>query len=291
MNLVRQAQTLLTSLHYPCVIDGIWGPETRRQLGAFLYEHNLRDNEDPLPGGVLTSHLDALKKAPGWVRGIDVAKYQFDPDFTKVKKSGISFCFAKSSGSDGKSAFYRDGTFPANWIELREVGILRGAYHFHAWEDDPTEQADRFADRVGQLLPGDLPPVLDVENRTHPIRKDAALKHLHTCLEEIEKAFGIRPILYTSAGVLQAHGINTKDSGLEKYPLWVPRYETSIAMVEKSVPACYPGKRAWKFWQVGFDNDMFGIPTVDVDRNFFQGSLAELKAMCVPEAPKDTCDV
>jgi lysozyme len=275
---VKLCQELLTAKSYPCVFDGFWGPETRRQLGAFLYEHNLRDNEAPLPAGVKESDLAAIQRAPAWARGIDVAKYQGRVDFAKVKASGVSFVYIKAGGGD--DGMYGDSAFVNNASGVKPAGLIHGFYYFHSFEVDPLQQAHHFFRLIGPVEPGDLPPVLDVEDRKTPIKPAAALDHIKACLTELERLFGVAPWLYTSASVLNERRINTKDNGLEKYPLWVPRYETSIASVEKSVPACYPGKRAWKVWQVGFDNDLAGIGP-EVDRNFFQGTEEGLRALCV----------
>jgi lysozyme len=275
---VRRAQAQLIAKHYPCKVDGLWGPETARQLGAFLYEHDLRDNEAPLPSGVTAQSLAALEKAPAWARGIDVARYQGAPDYAQVKAAGISFVYVKAGGGD--DGLYPDSKYMYNAKAVREAGLIRGFYYFHSFESDPLKQAKHFWELVGPLRVGDLPPVLDVEDRKTPIKPAAALAHIKACLAEIERLFGVVPWLYTSAGVLKERRINTPDNGLERHPLWVPRYETSIASVEKSVPACYVGHRAWKIWQVGFDNDLPGVGP-DVDRNFFQGTVEQLRELTI----------
>jgi GH25 family lysozyme M1 (1,4-beta-N-acetylmuramidase) len=58
-----------------------------------------------------------------------------------------------------------DKNFAKNWIELENRKIRRGAYHFFA-PDVPAEiQFETFKKAVN-LKKGDLPPILDVENRS-----------------------------------------------------------------------------------------------------------------------------
>ncbi len=280
-NEIVAMQKRLIQLYYLLPVyqaDGDFGHETSLALGAFEYEHDLRAYNAPLPTVVSDATLRALEIAPVWARGIDVSKYQGKPDFKISKQRGISYAIAKASGSDGSSSFYEDATFDYNYGAIADAGLIRGAYHFHSFDDPALDQARRFYREVGPLKSGDLPPTLDVENRTTPMQSSAALNHLHVCLSEMEQLFGVTPMLYTSKGVLQAHGIDTVDNGLERYPLYVPRYDTSIASVQLSVPACYPNKRAWKIWQLGA-SAIPGLPAGTIcDNDFFQGSETDLRA-------------
>lgn len=250
--------------------DGSYGNETIAALGAFLYEHDLRDNEDPLPTSCESTITETVTKAPTYTRGIDVSKYQGAIDFEAVKASGIDLAVVKAGGAD--DGFYRDRMFTIHYSNARGAGLVRGAYFFYSFGMNPIEQAAKFFSIVGPLQPGDLRPVLDVEDRKTPLFGDKALAHLKACLQEIERLFGCTPILYTSKGVLQAHKIDREDSGLEKYPLWVARYEVKSPAL--SIPLCYKGE--WALWQVGFDNDLAGI-TGEVDRNFCRVPLEGLR--------------
>lgn len=97
------------------------------------------------------------------VHGIDISHYQGSIDWVqlttnKTTKFPIHFVFMKATeGGD-----HADDTFPFNFDQAHRYGFIRGAYHFFSPKTDPLKQADFFI-RTVQLIPGDLPPVLDVE--------------------------------------------------------------------------------------------------------------------------------
>ncbi len=97
------------------------------------------------------------------VHGIDVSKYQEVIDWQSVKNMQvqdvhISFVFVKATEGLGNE----DQMFSRNWKKIREVGLIRGAYHYFLATKSGKAQAENFINSV-TLLPGDLPPVLDIE--------------------------------------------------------------------------------------------------------------------------------
>ena len=52
--------------------------------------------------------------------------------------------------------------FNRNWKKIKEAGLIRGAYHYFLATKSGKAQAENFINSV-TLLPGDLPPVLDIE--------------------------------------------------------------------------------------------------------------------------------
>ena len=282
-----RVQEALAAVYYDLSIDGDSGPETQRQASNFAFEHGLRvDASSELVIG--DDVIAALAKAPKWARLIDVSKWNGDggkygalPDFAKVKAGGICGAYIKAGGADG--GLYTDVAFNANWRNARNAGLLRGAYFFHTFSDANTaeEQAEKFYKIVGGHTPGDLPPCLDVEDRASPsMAPDKAAAHVRRTLERMRELSGVTPLLYTSASALGYRKIDTKTNGLEAYPLWVPRYPKppyKIVDLAKSIPQCYPNKKAWSIWQLGNSANMRGVIN-NVDRNFFQGTEEELRA-------------
>lgn len=264
---IAALQTALTARHYPCKADGLWGPETARQLGAWQMEHGYRKNTDPLPSAPVDPAI--VEASSPWLRGVDVSRWQSPIDWVKVKAAGISFAYVKASGCEG--VLYRDKAFREHVQSAQAAGLKVGAYHFHGYHDDGAAQAAYLHAACSGLVL-DLPPALDVEDRTTAIKGAACLTAIKGCLMELERLFGKRPVLYTSAGVLQAHSCDTPDAGLERYSLWVARY--GVKDPAKGVPACYQGR--WAIWQPGFDDDLAAGVAGDIDRDLCRVDLATL---------------
>lgn len=218
------------------------------------------------------------------ITGIDVSAYQPRIDWPKVAAAGHSFAFVKFTEGNGWLSKYAK----AQWHHAKAVGLLRGAYHFARWDtdgdpiDDARDEATHFADTVGPLAPGDLPPVLDLEWITGEKRDpDELLLWALTFLEETERRFGRLPIIYTGPSFWRWCLLPDKrDRSLEltRYILWQVDYTGDTR----------PMKGAedwdWTFWQHTGSGQCPGIVDskgrpAKVDLNRFAGTLAELRAL------------
>ena len=95
------------------------------------------------------------------IQGIDVSRFQGKPDWQRVNQAGKIFAFAKAS----QGVSYADPMFASNWTAMSNAGMMRGAYHFYSAASPAIAQANNFIRVVGSLDSGDLPPVLDLEDR------------------------------------------------------------------------------------------------------------------------------
>lgn len=93
-----------------------------------------------------------------YIRGIDVAHWEPQVDWARLRAQDIRFAFIKATQAD-----FADSMFESHWAGARRAGILRGAYHFIDPRVDGRRQAEAFL-RTVKLEPGDLPPVLDLED-------------------------------------------------------------------------------------------------------------------------------
>ena len=93
-----------------------------------------------------------------YVKGIDVAHWEPVVDWARVRAQEIRFAFIKATQAD-----FADSMFASHWAGAKRAGILRGAYHFIDPRVDGRRQAEAFL-RTVKLEPGDLPPVLDLED-------------------------------------------------------------------------------------------------------------------------------
>ena len=196
------------------------------------------------------------------VHGIDVSHHQGDIDWEAVgnthkQQHPIRFAIMKATeGGD-----YKDRRFDENFARSREVGLIRGAYHFYNPNTDPIRQADFFISQV-KLQKGDLAPVLDIERK--PRSKTQLQADLKKFLDRLEQHYGVKPIIYTSYKYMERY-LDAPE--FKTYPLWIAHYY--VATLNYQGP--------WQFWQ---HTDYGTVPGIDsnVDLNVFNGSMEELKS-------------
>jgi lysozyme len=194
------------------------------------------------------------------VQGIDVAKYQGDIDWERVRRAGIRFAYMKvSEGGD-----HVDNRFYENWEAADRAGIARGVYHFMYWCRTASEQAVWFSHAVPQDG-SQLPPVLDLEWNNHSktcpkrISREDALAKIRKMLEVMEYHTGKRPIIYTDINFHR----DVLEGEFRDYEFWL----RSVA----AEPHKRYRERPWTFWQYTATGRVPGIGG-DVDRNVFNGS-------------------
>ncbi len=194
--------------------------------------------------------------------GIDVSYYQGTIDWDRVAADGIRFAIIRVS--DGTT--FLDPQFDRNWQEARRVGIIRAAYQFFRPGQDATAQAQLLLNTMGPLEPGDMPPVIDVED-TDDQPPSVVANKVSEWIQVVEAAVGRKPIIYTRASFWDPY-VRTQD--FVDYPLWVAHYGANCP----NLPA---GWTDWKFWQYTSSGSVNGI-SGRVDMNFFNGDEAALEA-------------
>jgi lysozyme len=167
-----------------------------------------------------------------------------------------------------------DNEFAANWQAMRDAGITRGAYHFFVTNEDAGQQAKLFLKTVGSLEAGDLPPVLDVEAESGTGAN--LVSDVQTWLSIVEQGLGRTPIIYTGP----AFWNENMTGGFSRYPLWVAEYGVSA-------PKSVNGWSGWTFWQYSQSGSIAGV-NGGVDLDYFDGSPADLAALCVPSNGETT---
>ncbi len=219
--------------------------------------------------------LDALdsdlRPADYPIHGIDVSKFQGEIDWGAVANSGVKFAWIKATeGGD-----HADERFQANWTGAKAAGVPRGAYHFVYWCRPPIEEVNWFEQNV-PVEPDALPPVLDVEATPESktchrrLERESAQADMRVMLEEMERHFGKRPVIYTSVDFYEAI---LSDGAFSDYPIWVRS--------TKHHPSVRYGSREWKFWQYQADGHITGIDG-KVDRNVFYGTPQQWEAFLRP---------
>jgi GH25 family lysozyme M1 (1,4-beta-N-acetylmuramidase) len=215
----------------------------------------------------VSSVSEGITVCPGTnvLEGIDVAAYEPNTDWTKVKAAKRSFAFIKAT----EGTTYKNSYFDQDWKGTKAVGILRGAYHFFHVNVDPVAQADFFVQKMGALVPGDLPPMLDLEVRDGQ-SASTTLANAKKWLARVEQTTGRKAVIYTYPDMwLNQLGDPT---GFGAYPL---------AMA--SFGSCPPLPKSWQhitFWQYSESGTVSGVNNAgatDLDR--FYGTMADLVAL------------
>lgn len=195
------------------------------------------------------------------VHGIDISRWQGDIDWSRVRGSGISFVYMKSTeGGD-----HLDPNFRRYWRETAAARIPRGAYHYYYFCRTGAEQAAWFIRNVPRER-GSLPPVLDIEwthSKTCPGRPSPAVvkREANIFLDIVGRHYGQRPVVYTTVDFY-----HDNDLGDLRAEFWL----RSVADHPRNI---YPGER-WAFWQYTGTGIVPGI-SGDVDLNAFAGSGAD----------------
>lgn len=200
------------------------------------------------------------------IHGIDVSRYQDMIAWEEVRAMDVrgirmGFAFIKATEGNGNM----DPQFKRNWKKSKGNDVIRGAYHFFIASKDGKTQAENFIKRV-ELESGDLPPVLDVEQRNGVSRLQLQ-REVKKWLDAVEGYYGVKPIIYTNVDFYNQN----LGSAFDSYPLWVAHY------YQQQQPRI---ERNWIFWQHSDQGNVNGI-TSKVDFNVFNGDSVEFRSFLV----------
>jgi lysozyme len=201
------------------------------------------------------------------IHGIDVSHHNNVIDWQEVKAMnirGVTIRFAFIKATQGVN--YVDDQFARNWKQSKKNGVTRGAYHFFNEFKTGAEQAKNFIATVGDLLPGDMPPVLDIEENSG-VSKEILNREALIWLHIIEDYYKVKPIVYTYVSFYKTWLGDAFDS----YPFWAAHYK------EKNQPRT---NRDWQIWQHSEEGRVNGIEG-NVDFNAFNGDIFVFKRMLV----------
>ncbi|HOE03932.1 MAG TPA: GH25 family lysozyme [Bacteroidales bacterium] len=200
------------------------------------------------------------------VFGIDVSEYQKNIDWKKVAaEKGMKFVFIRATA--GKDRV--DRNFVTNWYAAGRNDLIRGAYHYYRPDENSAVQAENFIKTVS-LLPGDLPPVLDIEAYSRVQNTSSLKTGLLNWLETVEKHYGVTPILYTFPSMYKS--LFRNDVRFNKYTVWI-----SYLRITGDAADVAP---EWKFWQFSHGGIVNGINSkVDVD--VFNGKTEDLEKLVI----------
>lgn len=215
--------------------------------------------------------------AATYPKGIDVSNYQGTIDWGQVFNAGYQFVFAKAT----EGTTFNDATYAANREGSEGLGIRFGAYHFARPGGTSTAtivssaiaQADHLLD-FAQPQPGELPPVLDLE-QTGGLSVANLQQWAGAWLDEIYVRTGVSPLIYASPAFWKKYLGDTQAEAVAGNKLWVAHWTTAAS---PTVPANNWGGLSWLFWQWSDCQHVPGIKNcVDGDR--FNGADPSLAAI------------
>lgn len=199
------------------------------------------------------------------VFGIDISHHQGRINWERLKKGNsdeppISFVYMKAT--EGSS--HCDKRYSDNWSKAKENGFTRGAYHYFSTASSGEKQANLFISKV-KLEPGDLPPMVDIEEK--PEDRLQFITELKTFIQKVEEHYGVKPIIYSYAKYYNRY---LKDEFFNDYDLWVAHYYVNTPAI----------KREWKLWQF---SDIGRIPGIKerTDINAVNGGMETLQNMLI----------
>jgi lysozyme len=151
------------------------------------------------------------------MQGIDVSHWNGVLDWTAIKKYGIDFAYIKAT----ESTTLKDHMFEQHVNGAKAAGVPWGPYHFFRYVADAKAQAAEFYNTVSAVGTPDLPPVLDLEDKSAP-KSTALVAKMKETLVEIERLFKVKPIIYTGTWWWNPYTNYNKTFG--SWPLWIAAY-------------------------------------------------------------------
>ncbi|MPY98685.1 MAG: lysozyme [Actinophytocola sp.] len=209
---------------------------------------------------------DTSQRPRGDVRGIDVSGWQKNVNWQYWWRKGKRFAYVKATEGTG----YRNPYFPQQYNGSRNVGMIRGAYHFALPNrSSGAAQAVYFTThgggwtRDGKTLPG----ALDLEwNPYGPACYGKSKAGMRSWIRSFHDTYRARtgrwPVIYTSTSWWN-HCVDGGHSFGETVPLWVARYASNVGALPR-------GWSRYTFWQYSSD---------PIDQNKFNGKYARLRAL------------
>ena len=166
--------------------------------------------------------------------GIDISAYQGVLDWDIIAGHVPTVMFAGIRA--GISWGYTDKWFTRNQEEAKRVGIPRTFYHVFYPAENAARQVANLKKIVGDDI-GELPITADVE-LVHNVPRSQFAKNLKLYLDEIEKVFGRKPIIY-SRGEFINYSVGdefTKPYG-NSYYWWMAHYNNTPGVERVELPA------------------------------------------------------
>ncbi|MFT8319966.1 MAG: GH25 family lysozyme [Bacillus sp. (in: firmicutes)] len=197
------------------------------------------------------------------VKGVDVATYQGEINWSTLEQQELTFAFIKAT----EGSKFVDDYFFSNWKNASQTKLRIGAYHFFSYDSEGKTQAENFIKTV-PWEKNTLPPVIDVEfygdkekNPPNPVQVEKELKDMIQILEE---HYDKQVILYATE---KAYNLYIKNR-FDNCDIWIRNVYKKPALTDK---------RKWTFWQYADKGQLAGYNGKEkfIDLNVFNGNEKE----------------
>jgi lysozyme len=156
--------------------------------------------------------------------------------------------------------------FDEHWEDAKDYDVKRGAYHYFLPDRNGKLQAANFISSV-RLKPGDLPPVVDVEE-TRGKTKAEIVKRLKDYLQVVEERYKVKPIIYSNLNFIEEFLADD----FKQYPFWMAHYyHDDMTPIEDL---------RLLFWQHSDKADLLGVKGY-TDANVFAGTKADFQKLLI----------
>lgn len=185
--------------------------------------------------------------------GFDLSHWEGEPralcDFNKAKAAGIEW--VSLNVTDGLA---KDKAYKANWAGLAGAGIKIMPYHWFFFSSayyPPIQQAQNF---ITSLIEQNynpleqLPPMIDLENYGTNLAYVGCWKNIKIFADEVERAFGVIPVLYSSPSFFSTYLYNSSayNDDLRRYPFLAAHYRVPSPLIPLPYHP-YEEKYGWQF--------------------------------------------
>lgn len=188
---------------------------------------------------------------PTSLTGIDVSHYQGNINWQDVASdANVRFVYIKAT--EGSSL--KDSHLKRNLQGARSAGLPVGIYHFFSPTAPVKEQLANFLS-TSREHQQDLIPIVDVEKRGRQ-SLDTFHRRLHEFLLQVERAYGVKPIIYTYMNFYNRYMVGQ----------YAP-YKFMIASYSEDVPELIDNPQMI-LWQFTAEGNVEGVHT-HVDRSRF----------------------
>ncbi|WP_062061692.1 glycoside hydrolase family 25 protein [Aquimarina longa] len=191
--------------------------------------------------------------------GIDISRWNGNILSRQKLPDSIGFIICKAT--EGIDEI--DPMFKKNWKKIKELKLIRGAYHFYVIDKEPIQQAEHFWSQINDIDSFDIAPIVDIE-RASAI-EDASIDKIDLqvnvllFLKRLKELSGIQPMIYSGYSFANRYLTSTKFS---KYDLWLAEYTNSST---PEIPSVWKEKGC-RIWQ---KSDTYSLESSKLDLDVF----------------------
>ena len=267
--------------------------------GAEMGQRSKRVTSSSPSGTLQKLNAESLATEGTWmpsfgVQGLDVSGHQTSVDWQQQWNMGARFAYVKASEGN----YFTNDLFGSQYQGARNVGMIRGAYHFAIpnWSSG-ADQARYFVQNGGGWSADGytMPPVLDFEFNPYEGRTINGFYFGNTCYNmspaqlaswvqdfgnTMRSLTGRLPMIYTNTSWWnQCLG---NPGGFGDYPLWIAAYPSAPTDNAGAVPTASWG--TYSVWQYSSTGPFSG------DSNVWNGDYTSLKRFAGAAYPTGSFD-